>query len=194
MAAHHKAMLDHAGRLFRQRGVSSVSVAEVTAAAGLTHGGFYGHFASKGALAAETCEHLFNASAERWRKRAAAAKSTGDDPVATLIDSYLTVDKRDHRGRSCVLATLGAEASRDPGLLPAMTAGVLGLVTVLTELIAERRPDTGPEVHEGVALAVLAVMVGGLTLARALAGAPRRSAAALKAATTLAKQAAISGY
>ena len=52
VASHRAAILQAAGRLFRRRGIAAVPVAEITREAGLTHGGFYGHFASKDALAA----------------------------------------------------------------------------------------------------------------------------------------------
>ena len=47
MAANRERLLDIASRLFRERGFDNVSVAEIMQEAGLTHGGFYGHFASK---------------------------------------------------------------------------------------------------------------------------------------------------
>ena len=53
-AQKHLRILDESIRLFRQRGFSGVSVNEVMKAAGLTHGPFYNHFASKEALMSET--------------------------------------------------------------------------------------------------------------------------------------------
>lgn len=50
VARNRHALLEAAGRLFRERGFDAVSVADIYAAAGLTHGVFYGHFASKDAL------------------------------------------------------------------------------------------------------------------------------------------------
>jgi TetR/AcrR family transcriptional repressor of nem operon len=190
MAAHRAAILEQAGRLFRRRGIDGVAVADITGAAGLTHGAFYGHFPSKTALAAESCRHSLERSANRWRQRAAQARAAGEDPLATLIDSYLTPERRDSRETSCMLASLGPEVSRDPELCPAMTAGVRALTDVLQELIAERRPEAGSKVHLQTALAVLATISGGLNLARALSADPERSAAALESAASLARQAA----
>ena len=56
------AITEASARLFRERGIDSVSVAELMAAAGLTHGGFYGHFASKQELAGEACAFAFGRS------------------------------------------------------------------------------------------------------------------------------------
>jgi TetR/AcrR family transcriptional repressor of nem operon len=190
MAAHRAAILDHAGRLFRRHGIDGVAVADITGAAGLTHGAFYGHFPSKTALAAESCRATLEHSAQRWRERAAEARSAGADPIAALIDAYLEPARLDHPETCCTLVTLGPEASRDMALLPAMASGVTALTDVLQELLAERRPDDPPAVRLQAALAILAAMNGGLNLARALAADPEQSAAALRAAVALAKRAA----
>ena len=56
-ARKHERILDQSIRLFRERGFSAVTVSEVMKAAGLTHGPFYNHFASKESLMAETLTH-----------------------------------------------------------------------------------------------------------------------------------------
>ena len=190
MAAHRAAILTQAGKLFRRRGIDGVPVAEITGAAGLTHGAFYGHFPSKTALAAEACRHSLERSAEHWRKQVAIAERAGKDPFAVIVDAYLSPTARDSRESSCALASLGHEASRDPEVRPAMGAGVEALARVLQELIAKRRPKDSVSKHAEAALAVLAALSGGLNLARLLASDPKRSAAALKAAAALAKHVA----
>jgi TetR/AcrR family transcriptional repressor of nem operon len=190
MAEHRAAILRQAGRLFREHGVDGVAVADITGAAGLTHGAFYGHFPSKTALAAEACRDSLENSAQIWRERAAKARSAGTDPLEALIDAYLTPVHRDCRAASCMLASLGPEASRDADLRPDLAAGVTALTLVLQDLIAERRPDAEPAQHLQAALAVLAALSGGLNLARALSADPGRSDAALASAAALAKRAA----
>jgi TetR/AcrR family transcriptional regulator, transcriptional repressor for nem operon len=190
MAEHRTAILRQAGRLFRQHGIDGVAVADITGAAGLTHGAFYGHFPSKTALAAESCRHSLEHSARIWRGRAAAARSAGTDSLDALIDAYLTPVHRDSRAAGCMLASVGPEASRDPNLRQDLAVGVTALTLVLQELIAERRPDAEPQQHLQAALAVLAALSGGLNLARALSADPERSAAALVSAAALAKRAA----
>jgi TetR/AcrR family transcriptional regulator, transcriptional repressor for nem operon len=185
--AHRTAILKHAGKLFRRHGIDGVSVADITHAAGLTHGAFYGHFSSKSDLAAESCRHSLERAAERWREFAATARRAGTDPFDALVDAYLAPAKRDSREASCAIAALGHEASRDPQLRQAMAIGVEALTLVLQELIAERRPKAKPAAHAEAALAALAAMNGGLTLARLLASDPERSDAALSAAARLAK-------
>lgn len=190
MAEHRAAILHQAGRLFRQHGIDGVAVADITGAAGLTHGAFYGHFPSKTALAAESCRASLENSAKVWRERAAEARSAGADPLDALIEAYLTPRHRDSRAAGCMLAAVGAEASRDPNLCPELAAGVAALTLVLQELIAERKAEADPQQLQQAALAVLAALSGGLTLARALSADPERSIAALQSAAALARRAA----
>lgn len=76
-------------RLFREQGFHGISVADLMSAAGLTHGGFYGHFESKDALAAIACERAFEESVERWRKRVDAAPDRAA-ALESLLDGYLS--------------------------------------------------------------------------------------------------------
>ena len=55
-AEHREQIIDAAGALFRSKGFGGVGVAEIMKAADLTHGGFYGHFASKDDLIAQASE------------------------------------------------------------------------------------------------------------------------------------------
>ncbi len=98
-------ILEAAGRLFRERGFSAVTVAEVMEAAGLTHGGFYGHFASKEDLAAQALAQAL----------APAPREPGTAPdLAGFVAAYLSAAHRDRPGSGCALAALGSEAARQP--------------------------------------------------------------------------------
>src|ERR1700677_2038779 len=59
-------ILTAAGHLFREHGIDGVGVDAVMKEAGLTHGGFYLHFPSKEALAAEVSQSLLERAASRW--------------------------------------------------------------------------------------------------------------------------------
>src|SRR3954470_5734234 len=85
---HRQQITDASARLFRERGIKGVSVADLMGAAGLTHGGFYGHFESKDALAGVAVARAFEQSAERWNKRVAAAPDASAGR-ATLVDRFL---------------------------------------------------------------------------------------------------------
>ena len=86
--ANHQAIEAAASRLFRERGLHGVTVAEVMAEAGLTHGGFYAHYPSKDALAASACERAFAFAAEKWRRRIDAA-ATPRAARHTIAERYL---------------------------------------------------------------------------------------------------------
>ena len=190
-AAHRVAILEMAGRLFRRRGIAAVPVAEVTREVGLTHGGFYGHFASKDALAAESCRTSLEDSARLWSARADHARAQGHEPIATLIDSYLTERHRDTPEEGCALAALGPEIARaGPPLSDALCTGVAALVVVLERELARRDEGMTEPSRVRTALAILATLTGGIVLARACSADPARSRAALDGTAELARQAA----
>ncbi len=80
-------------RLFREQGLRGVSVAELMAAAGLTHGGFYGHFESKDALATVACTKAFDEAVERWQARISATTDP-ESALTALVDGYLSSRNR----------------------------------------------------------------------------------------------------
>lgn len=83
-----------ASRLFRERGVENVSVSDVMAAAGMTVGGFYKHFASKEALVQEACALSFKQAARSWR--AVGNRSGGADArIAALVRHYFKARSAD---------------------------------------------------------------------------------------------------
>jgi TetR/AcrR family transcriptional repressor of nem operon len=159
-AQHRGAIVKAAGRLFRARGFDKVGVAEITEAAGLTHGGFYGHFASKDALAAEACGLVFAESLDKLAAR-------GDDEAALLayLENYLTESHRERRDSGCPMPALATDIPRqDPVVQKRYAEGVAAFI----DGIAKRLP--GP-------IALLSTIVGGMALARATAkAAPEMSA------------------
>jgi TetR/AcrR family transcriptional repressor of nem operon len=186
-AAHRTAILEAAGRLFRRGGFATMPLARITREAGLTHGAFYGHFASKNALAAESCRGLLEDAAAHWTRRAEHARAQGQDALAALIASYLTERHRDSPEQGCVLATLAPEVLRAPGpLSEALANGAAALTAVLDHEISLVEPTMGQADRARTAHAVLATLIGGIILARALRADPDRSRAALAGAAELA--------
>ncbi|ABR90581.1 transcriptional regulator, TetR family [Janthinobacterium sp. Marseille] len=103
VAENRQAVLDAAATLFRERGFEGVTVAEIMKAAGLTHGAFYGHFASKDDLITQTCTH------------ALAPDLAEDAPTVGMMDFaeyYLSAGHRDDPGQGCLFPSLGTEAVR----------------------------------------------------------------------------------
>lgn len=97
-------IVDIAASLFRERGFDGVGVAELMAAAGFTHGGFYKHFRSKSDLMAE-------AAASGISQR--VADSEGLD-LLQFVSQYLCREHRDARATGCTMAALGSDAARQP--------------------------------------------------------------------------------
>lgn len=169
--------------MIRDRGLAETGVAEVMAEAGLTHGGFYRHFASKEDLAAAAVESAF--AHMRTRLEQITATAPPGKKLGALIDTYLTEAHRDQPQHGCVMASVGMEAQRAGGVVQAAYEdGIARLLALFAAQIAapsrQQRDDR--------AQAVLSVMVGGLLLARAL----RSDAAASKRALANARRAAMS--
>src|SRR5262245_718421 len=99
MAEHRQKILESAGKLFRAKGFEAVTVADVMKAAGLTHGGFYGHFKSKDDLIAETLAHSLKGD-----------QSNGE--LASFARRYLSPKHRDNLAGGCSTAGLAAETIR----------------------------------------------------------------------------------
>jgi TetR/AcrR family transcriptional repressor of nem operon len=158
-ARNREQILEVASRLFRQRGIDSVSVAEVMEAAGFTHGGFYNHFADKGALAVEACVATFDRSAS-------ALERSGADGVAGYVKGYLSPAHRDAEG-GCPMTALATEAARHPDVQPAYAGGLEAMLELLTKALAHSGVGDRKEARTR-ALRLVSELVGALTLARAV--------------------------
>ncbi|MEV0714004.1 TetR/AcrR family transcriptional regulator [Asanoa sp. NPDC050611] len=143
-------VVETATRLFRERGIAQVSVADVMAGAGLTHGGFYKQFTSKDALAVEA---LAQGVAE-VRERLAKIGEPGDERAReSFLDHYLSPDHRDSPGDGCPIAGFARDMpGTDPDLTATYAAGVA--------YYADKLGST----------AAVSTAVGALILARATAG------------------------
>jgi TetR/AcrR family transcriptional repressor of nem operon len=155
-AENHERIVEAASRLFRQQGFDGVSVDTIMRQAGLTHGGFYGHFKSKDDLAARAVASALERSAERQ------GRHTG---LADLVSDYLSQRHCSDRANGCAIAALGADiARRGKGVRRGVTANVRAQLDRLAGLL---HGDT-PANRRKRAIATLAGMVGALTLARAV--------------------------
>ena len=161
MAINRERLLEIASRLFRERGFDGVSVSEVMQEAGLTHGGFYGHFASKEALAAEAATHALMRTSTRWK---ATLENRGLDGLEHIVDAYLSPRHRDHPGAGCAIAALGPELARQAEPVRAAVAAEL---EHLIDSLAAFLPGADPAERRRQALALMAQLVGAIVLARA---------------------------
>jgi TetR/AcrR family transcriptional repressor of nem operon len=168
--ANHLAIEAAASRLFRERGPSGVSVAEVMAEAGLTHGGFYAHYPSKDALAAAACAAAFAQAAAMWQSRIETARD-GDAARRAIADGYLRETNRDPRATACPTAALATDVAREPAGHPIHAAYVDGVRSQLA-VLAALGPTGDAARNRADACVQLATMMGALLLARATHGDP----------------------
>jgi TetR/AcrR family transcriptional regulator, transcriptional repressor for nem operon len=156
----HEKILKEASRLFRERGFDGAGVAEIMKAAGLTHGAFYAHFATKEALEVEAVERAFAQSDNRIY----ALTATARDPKRVFLDNYLSASHRDHPGSGCVIAALGPEIARNSAARRPFTQRVKIMIEGMAGRFRWKR-DTAAR-HDAIHL--LSAAVGALTLARAV--------------------------
>jgi TetR/AcrR family transcriptional repressor of nem operon len=154
-------VLKEAAKEIRAKGPDNVAVSGIMARAGLTHGGFYAHFPSKDALVKEAIGTMFADA----RRRSAAIDAAGDprDVLRAYVDFYLSPAHRDGRDRGCPLPTLSGDFARSqPATRERFGAGVVGIAGRLAAPLAQLGYG------EGEAHALLAQLVGGVALARAV--------------------------
>ncbi|MGO4003916.1 TetR family transcriptional regulator [Pseudomonas fluorescens] len=155
--ANRQHIVETASAVFRQRGFDGVGVADLMAAAGFTHGGFYKHFGSKADLMAE-------ASANSLCRSLASAENLG---VQGFIDVYVSRDHRDRRDSGCTMAALSGDAARQSDEVKASFAnGIEGLLQTLGQKFPSAAEAPAGEGREKM-LALLAQAVGAILLSRA---------------------------
>jgi len=161
-AENHERILDIATRLFRERGIDGIGVADLMEAAGLTHGGFYGHFKSKEDLVAQACARAVGRMRQNWTN--VIDQSTGD-PLEALAATYLTQKHRDGAGRGCPMAALGSEVARQgPTVRRAFTDELRPFLDYLSRIVQ----GSSSGLRRQRALAAYASLVGALIVSRAV--------------------------
>ena len=161
-AESRKRILEAATTLFREKGFDGVGLADIMKAAGLTHGGFYGHFGSKEDLEAQALSHALARSAAKWSQLVDSAPTR---PLSALAGQYLCPDHRENVGEGCALAALGVDTAREgERVRRALTAGLEPSLALLSNIV----PGRSKAQRRRKAIATLAEMVGAMILARAV--------------------------
>ncbi len=155
-------LLEAAGRAFRRQGYGGIGVDGLAKEAGMTSGAFYGYFKSKDVAFAEV------AVAGLEQLDAAVAQLQADHPVdwaVRFIDFYLSERVTCDLSQSCALQSLTPDVMRANGATKSRFAGVLKRVT---ERIASGLEGVEPEIRKDRATALLALLSGGVTIARSV--------------------------
>lgn len=171
----HARIVRKASVRLRERGAHGVGVADLMKEAGLTHGGFYAHFASRDALLAEAFAYAMDRSNEHWRKLVELA--VPEKRLASIVESYLSAQHRDDPGHGCSIVALGAEIARES---PKTRRAFSGKIDEMIELMADQITGVPRKSARKQAIATLVTMAGTLLLAR-IAGTGELSEEVLKA-------------
>jgi len=164
----HRQILAEAANAIRTKGPDRVGVAEVMSKLGLTHGGFYAHFASKEDLVAQAITSMFEQGYANFLR-----KTEGLEPREALeayVNWYLSQAHRDAPNRGCPLASVSGDLPRLPDAARIRyTEGVERLTAGIAKLIKK----LGIKNAEALALSALSEMAGALALARAVSDSER---------------------
>lgn len=161
--ASHERIVGAAARAIRRSGYDGTGVADIMKEAGLTHGAFYAHFASREAMLAEAADR---AGAESNAVAASViAAVPPDQSLQALMQAYLSKAHLQGIETGCPVSALGSEMPRQS---PEVRRAATRRIKEMIDLVACQFPDWGqPSAHER-ALVTVATMVGTLMLARAV--------------------------
>ncbi|GHA08638.1 TetR family transcriptional regulator [Streptomyces tauricus] len=172
-ARNRQNILEAAGRMFRSQGIDAVGIAELMKEAGLTHGGFYNHFASKNDLVVEVCGASFAASLGSLARTVEEGPDEDGSPLERVVAGYLSTAHRDAPDGGCPSASLVTDAGRhSEAVQSAYAEGVEGYLTGFAAELLREAEEKGEKLDPGEArrraMRLLSEMVGALMLARAV--------------------------
>ncbi|MGR9162481.1 TetR/AcrR family transcriptional regulator [Rhizobium leguminosarum] len=149
-------IVENASVMFREHGYDGVSVADLMGAAGLTHGGFYKHFASKADLMAETAASGISQ----------IINQAGGGNIQQFIDFYTSREHRDGRSGGCTMAALSGDAARQSADIKATFAA--GIESILDTVERGRVLGDGDQDKvRAKAIDMFAHLLGAVVLSRA---------------------------
>jgi AcrR family transcriptional regulator len=162
-AATHERIVATAARAIRRTGFHGVGVADIMKEAGLTHGGFYAHFASRNALLAEALGRAGREGAVRLSAGSTSRQARGASAFRALINGYLSEGHLASVEEGCPVAALASEMPRQDVEVQAVAAQhVRALISTIERTVP---PGAG---HANAAAAIASQLVGALQLARVL--------------------------
>ncbi len=161
----HASIITSACKLLRERGIGGARIADVMSGAGLTVGGFYAHFDSKEALVDEAIRRT--AAFMRGKLFARIEEKPAEVRAEVVLKRYLSPAHRDDPANGCPMpAIVGEVATSTPEHRDVLAEQILALADELASHLHGAKEGT----KRGTALALIALMYGGISLARASKG------------------------
>jgi TetR/AcrR family transcriptional repressor of nem operon len=161
--ASHERIVGVAARAIRRSGYNGTGVADIMKEAGLTHGAFYAHFASREAMLAEAADR---AGAESNAVAAGVIASVPpEQALQALMLAYLSKEHLEGIETGCPVSALGSEMPRQS---PEVRLAATRRIKEMIDLVARQFPDWGQPAAHQRALVTVSTMVGTLMLARAV--------------------------
>jgi TetR/AcrR family transcriptional regulator, transcriptional repressor for nem operon len=175
-AENRKAIIEASEKLFREHGIDGVGLSALMKAAGFTQGGFYNHFESKEALAAEVVASAMDKANRDLQEAVAAPLKRGGNRLKRQVDFYLSGTHCSDIEQGCAVAALTADVRRLGHEAQAnFASGLQTMIDTLTALVVEQRAEGGESRDaRREAIAFYSEMVGALILSRAVGSADPR--------------------
>jgi TetR/AcrR family transcriptional repressor of nem operon len=160
-------VLENASRQIREHGIEALGVADCMRSAGLTHGAFYGHFASRDALIVEALEYALTQSRARMAARESKPGKRNGTPLQSIAEAFLDERHVKNPGSGCALCALAGEARHaNPDIRALLTRYLHEFTARIAQ--ATSGGDGAGDGDEKAALGIVATIVGAITLARAV--------------------------
>ena len=159
----HERIVEVASRAIRRSGYDGTGVADIMKEAGLTHGGFYAHFASREALLAEAADRA-RAEALAWTDQLLKGAPEGQ-ALQSLAEAYLSDEHLNGVERGCAVSALGSEMHRQA---PEVRHVATRHIQQLIDIVAREVPEGGDRSAHDEAMVRISAMVGTVVLARAV--------------------------
>src|SRR4030088_3187560 len=162
-----KSIIDSARKLFNRHGFESVSIQQIMAGAGLTHGGFYSYFQSKSALYAEVLSCFFTDPEWKTCWEGVKVDLSSSDVGPQVVRAYLSRQHFENVEDSCPMVALPTDVARSgKNVKQAYETVFKAMVSILERSVADKDPARRTQ-----ALATAALCGGGMVAARSLADA-----------------------
>ena len=159
-------IIKSARRLFNRNGFAEVTIGEIMSEAGLTHGGFYKHFAAKEDLyQVAVLEFIRSDTPEPWQEKHVDPKANGAALARMILDAYLSRDHVDEREASCPMIALPSDVARGN---PAVKGAFREVMEMMVGAFQANLPPENGRSSRERAVALVALAVGGMVLARAV--------------------------